>query len=166
MPYVNGFITRGWLPCNGQLLPVSQFSALYSLLGVTYGGSGNTSFALPNLNGRAAMGPGANYPQGAAVGTENVTLSGPQMPAHTHALTGSVAVNNTPGSTTSASPQGNYFGQEGAAAFGSPSGSGNMGTMLSGVTQAVGGNQPHENRMPYLALGYFIAIQGEYPQRQ
>lgn len=165
MPYGNNFVTQGWAPCSGQTLLIKQFPALYALLRLTYGGNGTTTFMLPNLNGRAVMGPSGSYPPGSAVGTESVTLLQAQLPAHTHSLTGGIGVNDQLGQATATSPQGAYFAAESAEAYGSPPSVGTTAPLLSGTTQVAGGGQPHDNRMPYLVLGYFIALQGIYPQQ-
>ena len=171
MPY--SFAPRGWLPCQGQLMSIAQNTALFSLLGTQYGGDGRTTFALPDLRGRAVVGKGqgpglSDYPQGIQIGTETVTLQSTQLPAHIHALgTVTVPVNNgAPGVT---SPAGAFFAKvNGSSAFGAGTGNGPMAAnMLTGTTSQVGGNTAHENRMPYLALGYCIATQGAvFPQRQ
>jgi len=170
MPYGSNFVTRGWLPCQGQILSIQQYTALFALLGVQYGGNGSQTFALPNLNGRAIVGAGqggglSSYPQGTQVGTETVTLNSAQLPAHTHGLgTATVAAG---GNATAPTPAGNYFG---VVSSGDSFGSGSTGTMaagmVSGATTSIGSNQAHDNRPPYLALGYFIATQGVFPQRQ
>lgn len=168
MPYVNNFITRGWAPCQGQLLSISQNTALFSLLGIQYGGDGRTTFGLPDLRGRAIVGMGqgpglSSYPQGALAGTESVTLTSAQLPAHTHSLSGSVPVSTDAG--TQSAPTSGYFAREGSEAYGPTANNGNMAPMLSGTTQPVGSSQAHDNHMPYLGVGYFIALQGVFPQR-
>ncbi|GAB2866373.1 phage tail protein [Hymenobacter ruber] len=173
MPYggsSSNFTTNGWAPCSGQLLAIRQYTALFSLLGTTFGGNGTTTFGLPDLRGRAIVGMGqgpglSSYPQGTQVGTETVTLDQTQMPAHTHTLgTATVAVG---GSATAASPAGGYFGAvSGGDAFGSGSTGTMAANMVNGPTTVIGGSQPHDNHQPYLALGYFIALQGIFPPRQ
>lgn len=172
MPYggTGTYIPNGWAQCNGQLLQIRQYTALFALLGTTYGGDGRTTFAVPNLNGRTPIGMGqgpglSSYPMGATSGTESVTLQSTQLPAHTHALgTATVPVG---GASTAASPAGAYLGTVSPAAYGQGTANGPMAAgTISGPTTAVGGNQPHENRQPYLALNYYIALQGVFPQRQ
>ena len=175
MPYGGSggnYIPRGWALCSGQLLSIAQNSALYALLGTQYGGDGRTTFALPNLNGRVAVGAGqgaglSRYTQGATAGVENVTLQLTEMPAHTHDLGNPLLpVNSAAAGVTS--PAGAFFSKEpNSGAFGAGTGICPMAAgMLSGTTSLTGGSQPHENLMPYLVLNYYIATQGEFPQRQ
>lgn len=162
MPYGTNFVTRGWAACNGQLLAVNQNTALFSLLGNTYGGNGTSNFGLPNLNGRAIVGSGTTYPPGTVQGAESVTLNGNQVAPHAHSLSATVAVSSAEGGQNTA--QGGYFAANAKEQYGEGA-SGQTANVLSGPTAPVGGNQPHENRMPFLALGYFIALQGVFPQR-
>ncbi len=174
MPYGGNFVTRGWAACNGQLLNIAQNQALFALLGTRYGGNGQTTFAVPNLNGRAAIGQGqgaglSNYTQGAATGTETVTLLPTQLPAHTHDL-GAVTVPVSNAAAGANAPTGGVFAKvSGGNAFGAGTGNGPMAAgLLSGNAGAApsGGGTAHPNLMPYLVLNYFIATQGEFPQRQ
>jgi microcystin-dependent protein len=165
------FTTRGWAACDGRLIAISQNTALFALLGTQYGGDGRTTFALPDLRGRAIVGAGqgpglSSYPQGTRIGTETVTLNSTQLPAHTHALgTPTVAVSGA--TATASSPAGGFFTKVSPETFGTGTGNGPMAAnMVNGPTTAVGGSQAHENRMPYLTLSYFIAVQGVFPQRQ
>ncbi|GAB3829256.1 phage tail protein [Hymenobacter jeollabukensis] len=169
MPY--SFTTRGWLPCDGRLLPIQSNTALFSLLGTRYGGNGQTTFALPDLRGRAVVGMGQGaglspYIQGEVTGTENVTLKPLELAMHSHSVTASVPANSARG--TASSPQSDFYAATAPQAeqYGTAPNNGNMANLLSGTTAAVGGNQPHENRMPFLALAYFIAAQGVFPPRQ
>lgn len=163
------FAPKGWMYCQGQLLSVTQNQALFALLGTTFGGNGQTTFALPDLRGRVIVGQGqltggSNYMPGQVGGTENVTLVQAQIPAHTHTFSGTVqagsdAFNNT--------PAGAYPGDSGDPQYasGTANGSLNQATLAGGVLSPVGG-QPHENRMPTLVLNYAIAVQGYFPSRQ
>ncbi|GAB3881894.1 phage tail protein [Spirosoma agri] len=169
--FAGNFPIKGWAFCNGQLLSISQNSALYSLLGNTYGGDGVSTFALPDLRGRTAVGFGSgpglqNYNLGEAGGTESVTLTNNQLPVHTHSL------NATTNSGTQVSPSGVLL----AAATGADEGgtsvtvstyaNGSPNTSLSpNSIGGAGGNQPHENRQPYLGLNYIICTEGLYPPR-
>jgi microcystin-dependent protein len=156
------FAPKGWAFCNGQLLPIAQNTALFSLLGTTYGGDGRTNFALPNLQGNAPLhvgsgqGPGLNSRVlGEAGGEDKHTLTVPEMPAHTHAFKrddSAVATTGTPSTTTAL---GKPFALK---TYGPPNNLVPMGTQA-------GGNQPHENRQPYLALNFIIALQGIFPAR-
>jgi microcystin-dependent protein len=150
------FAPRGWMFCQGQLLPINNNQALFALLGTTYGGDGTSTFALPDLRGRAAVGQGqgpgmVNVAIGDVMGTETVTLSTNQIPAHTHTTQGSA------GAQTTNRPTGAYQA------------AGNSYSTAHDVTMAAsdptGGNQPHENRPPSLGLSYVIAVQGIFPSR-
>ncbi|PPC88967.1 MAG: phage tail protein [Methylobacter sp.] len=156
------FAPKGWLPCNGQLLTIAQNTALFSILGTTYGGDGRTNFALPNLNGNVAMGAG----QGAGLtprvigetgGVESVTLLESQIPAHTHPANCNNANGNQYG------PAGHFWAQD--AAGGHDYSDTATGQMASGTIQPAGGNQAHTNLQPYLVLNYCIATQGIFPPR-
>lgn len=152
------FAPRGWALCNGQLLPISQNTALFSILGTTFGGNGTTTFALPNLLDRAPMGVGAGpglTPRelGEAGGSATHTLGLIEMPAHTHAqaVHTSTATTGTPAANVSPA-------QTASAAYGAASN-------LVAMNDAVGGNQPHNNAQPYLGIYFAIAMQGIFPQR-
>ncbi len=160
------FAPVGWASCNGQLLSISQNSALFSLLGTTYGGDGVNTFALPNLQSRfpVGMGQGAglsSYQQGQAGGHESVTITTNTLPAHTHATTVAVGISQTNASTDEA--QGNVLA--GATTY-APASSSN-GTLggVSATIGATGGSQPLPVLNPYLAMNYIIATQGVYPSR-
>jgi len=157
------FVPRGWAACDGQLLPLSQNTALFSLLGTTYGGDGRSTFALPDLRGRAAMhhgqGPGLSaYDLGQRGGEENVTLLESQMPPHTHGLRAVAA----PG--TVLSPAGAAFARAPGTASLYGAASGISGAMAA-ATVNPGGGTPHNNMQPYLALHFIIALQGVFPPR-
>jgi microcystin-dependent protein len=154
------FPPRGWALCNGQLLSIAQYTALFSLLGTNYGGNGQTTFALPNLQGRMPMhfgqGPGLSPRSiGEVSGQENVTLLSTEMPTHTHALGAATTPGTTdaPAGAVPARPA-SSIPQYAAAADG-----------VMAPTQAAGGNQPHNNMPPYLALNFSIALEGIYPSR-
>lgn len=157
------FEPRGWAYCNGQLLPIAQNTALFSLIGTFYGGDGRTTFALPDLRGRVPIhfgqGPGlSSYFVGEAAGSESTTLSINNMPAHNHTLN---AVSE-PGDTSA--PSGAFLGNTGALdkeykASGTPV---QMNPAAIGVN---GGSQPFSIVQPYLTLNYCIAVQGIYPSR-
>jgi microcystin-dependent protein len=158
------FAPRGWAFCNGQILPLSQNTALFSLLGTTYGGDGKSTFALPNMQGNVPMhwGNGAGLTQrfiGEQSGSPTVTLLASEVPVHTH---GVLAVpGNLPANTNK--PAGNAFGK---AAQGKPYGPAASLTALSSqAISIVGGNQPHTNMQPYLTMSFCIALQGVFPPR-
>ena len=171
MPY--SFAPRGWALCQGQLLPIQQNTALFALLGTQYGGNGTTTFALPDLRGRAVVGQGqgpglTNYAQGQMAGAESVTLLSAQIPAHVHSLAS--ATNTVPASSNlgaANTPAGGYFAKNAAEQYGQAvNAAGNMAPTLKGNSGIAGGGQAHENRQPFLALNYCIATQGVFPQRQ
>lgn len=157
------FAPHGWAFCNGQLLPLSQNTALFSLLGTTYGGNGQSTFALPDMQGNAPMHPGQGpglslHDLGETGGSEVVTLLESEIPSHSHTL---LAANDFGDVNV---PTGNALGRStGAAVYGA---SGPPLVSLNASTVApAGGDQPHNNRQPYLALNFCIALQGVYPPR-
>ncbi|GAA0717410.1 phage tail protein [Dokdonella soli] len=155
------FPPKGWAFCAGQIYPISQNTALFSLLGTTYGGNGTSNFALPNLQGCAAMHPGQGlglslHNLGETGGSETVTLLQSEMPAHTH------TVSAQDGDGAVADPTNNFIGNSAGLAF--LNGLANTSTHPMS-TSVAGGNQPHNNMMPYLTLNYCIAMQGVYPSR-
>jgi len=157
------FPPKGWAFCDGQILAISQNTALFSLLGTTYGGDGKSNFALPNLQGSAPMSPGQGpglslHDLGETGGSDTVTLLQSELPQHGHTLQGiAPAANRT-------SPVGNAFAR---ASAGSPYGTATS-PLVALSDQAVapsGGGQPHNNMQPYLTLNFCIALQGVYPPR-
>ncbi len=161
VPY--NFAPLGWAFCHGQLLAISQNTALFSLLGTTYGGNGQTTFALPDLRGRAVVhtgqGPGLSpYDLGEMSGVENVTLTTSEMPAHSHAMQVSDQA------ATLATVSGNYPGV-GTGSVGNVYGTAPNGSMPANAVSPTGGAIPHNNRQPYLTMNYIIALQGIFPQR-
>jgi len=171
--FAGNFVPRGWAFCNGQTLSISQYSALFALLGTTYGGNGTTTFLLPNLQSRlpATQGQGqglSNYFLGQAAGTTTVTLITQNMPAHTHMLNATTAMANTVtigASTLPAQPN----GPEGSPHFYAAPMSGQPApspqAMAAGACGPAGGNQPHNNMMPSLCITFIIALQGIFPSR-
>lgn len=150
-----GFAPRSWAQCNGQLLPISQNQALFSLLGTMYGGDGRTTFALPDLRGRVALGVGAGYTQGERAGEEMHTLSVSELPTHTHEANASSAP------PSSANPAGAAWANTGANSYAASADA----QMAGNAVAPTGGGQPHENRSPYLTLNFCIAVQGIFPSR-
>jgi microcystin-dependent protein len=150
------FPPRGWAECAGQMLPVNQYQALFSLLGTFYGGDGRTNFALPDLRGRSALGEGSGYVIGSRAGEERHTLSTNEMPRHTHAWRGSsvAATVSTPAARLLAASPGNVYAPAPANVTLSP----------RTISQA-GGSQPHENMQPYLVVTFCIALVGIFPSR-
>ena len=160
------FAPRGWATCDGQLLPISQNTALFSLLGTTYGGNGQSNFALPNLQGSAAMfngqGPGLSlYDLGQQGGGDSVTLISTEIPAHNHTLAAKPAggqadpIGRLYGSAGTQLPPPNFYSN----AIGSAQ------TMNAQALAITGGGVPHNNLMPYLVLTFCIAMQGIFPPR-
>jgi microcystin-dependent protein len=148
------FPPKGWAFCNGQLLPINQNQALFSLLGTTYGGNGTTNFALPNLQGSTPIYTGNGFTLGQVGGEVNHTLTVAEMPAHTHLLTASSAPADQ--SVTA----GTVWAKAPAAYDTSP------GTAMSQAEiPNAGGSQPHNNMQPYLVLNFSIALQGIFPSR-
>lgn len=157
------FAPTGWALCNGQLLPISQNTALFSLLGTTYGGDGKSTFALPNLQGSTAMfwgqGPGlSSYDQGEAGGVEFVTLIESEMPAHTHVLRAGI----DPADVQAPAPDRALTRSSGGFAYGT--GAPNV-TMAPQALSVAGSGLPHNNMMPYLTVNFCIALQGIFPPR-
>lgn len=160
------FAPKGWAMCDGQLLPISQNTALFSLLGTMYGGDGKSTFALPDLQGmsplHAGQGPGLSlYDIGQTGGSQTVTLLISEMPSHTHTVAGKTGAGNTadPSNMVWANPAGrpvpNSF----------VNGNSGLVAMSPSALSVAGGSQPHNNMMPYLGLNFCIALQGIYPPR-
>jgi microcystin-dependent protein len=149
------FAPRGWALCNGQLLPINQNQALFSLLGTTYGGDGRVNFGLPNLQGRVPIHWGAGFVIGQSAGQYVHTLLQSEMPAHTH-----TAFAN-PSTGTQVAPIGNVWAGAASATYAA---SGNTAMSPQALTTA-GGSQPHENTPPYLTLAFIIALQGIFPSQ-
>ena len=164
--FAGNFPPSGWAFCNGQLLPISQNTALFSLLGTNYGGDGRSNFGLPNLQGAfpvhagASAGPGLSQRlTGQAGGAETVTLTTAQLPAHGHTMeAANGATTGTPDSTVSLAPTSN-----GSALYRAPDGT-YLNTAPTDLA-ASGGGIPHNNLPPYLALSFIIALQGVFPPR-
>ena len=153
------FPPKGYALCNGQLLPINQNQALFALLGTTYGGDGVTTFALPNLQGRAPVHFSATHPLGESAGTETVTLNRAQMPQHAHTLSASAT------SASSTAPGNNVVAKKarfGAEVFGPAN---NPVPMARSALLPKGSTQPHNNMQPYLTLSFVIALQGIFPSR-
>ncbi|MFL6335783.1 MAG: phage tail protein [Pyrinomonadaceae bacterium] len=155
------FAPTGWAFCDGQLLPLSQNTALFSLLGTTYGGDGKSTFALPDLQGSVPVQPGQGqglslYDLGQQSGTESVTLLQSEMPIHTHTFSASEEVVNE------ISAANNFFGA-GETRYTAPA---NMTPLAPQALAIAGGSLPHNNMMPYLAVNFCIALQGVFPPRQ
>jgi microcystin-dependent protein len=155
--FAGNFGPSGWMLCDGSILPISEYETLFTLIGTTYGGDGQTTFAIPDLRGRLPVHQSSNYPLGVAAGSESVTINPFTTPAHNHNL---MAVNsaanspnpgnNTLGLSTQVSM---FFGDQPTQA------------MNTGSVTSVGGNQPHDNTMPFLCLNYIISLYGIWPSQ-
>jgi microcystin-dependent protein len=159
------FAPKGWAFCDGQILPLSQNTALFSLLGTTYGGDGKSNFALPNMQGNAPMHPGQGpglslHDLGETGGSDTVTLLESEIPSHSHNMMASAinALNTAPG------PAQALGKSAGIAAYCTVTNS-NVTPMNDNVIAPAGGDQPHNNLQPYLTLNFCIALQGVYPPR-
>lgn len=155
------FAPRNYAFCNGSLLAISQNDVLFALIGTTYGGDGQSTFALPDLRGRAPihqgnLAGGATYVMGQSIGAESVTLTASQMPAHTHSL----GANSGPGN--GAGPSGAVWARSSATQNYAAAGSTPMNAAAVALS---GGNQPHENMQPFLAINFIIALFGIFPSR-
>ncbi len=153
------FAPKGWALCNGQILPINQNQALFSLLGTTYGGNGQTTFALPDLRGRTPLHSSTSVALGQMTGQEGVTLTSGQMPAHNHMLNGTSDLANAsvPGGALPAAK-----GRGGITRYAPAGGNTVMGTSSLAST---GNTQPHPNMQPYAVLSWAIALVGIFPSR-
>jgi microcystin-dependent protein len=150
------FAPQGWVPCDGRLLSISDNEPLFALLGTTYGGDGQSNFGVPDLRGRAPIHRSSVYPLGVRGGTETVTLTVPEMAAHTH------LPNVKAGNGSSSTPAGSHWAGNndfGCYAHTAPNASFNPGAI-----GPAGGNQPHDNMMPFTTVSFIIATAGIYPQ--
>ncbi|MBR0775294.1 phage tail protein [Bradyrhizobium diazoefficiens] len=150
------FAPKGWAFCNGQLLPINQNQALFSLLGTTYGGDGRQTFALPDLRGRTPIHAGAGFTQGEVGGQEAVTITISQLPTHIHPM------NGISQDGTVQIPTGAFLAAAGAQPY---HGATNLVAMDPASISSVGGSQPHENRQPFLVINFVIALQGVFPSQ-
>ena len=158
--FAGTFAPAGWAFCNGQQLPISENDALFTLIGTTYGGDGQETFNLPNLQSRVPIhfgnGPdGVNYPLAQAAGTESVTLTTQQIPVHTHAMLATTATGNLSGpanNTLSDSPNIKLYTAQVPSQ-----------TMNANSITPVGGSQPHENCQPFLCINFIISLFGVFP---
>jgi microcystin-dependent protein len=155
LPVAFNYPPHGWALCDGQVLPINQNQALFSLLGTTYGGNGQTTFALPNLRGRISIhdGQGPGLPPhslGEQAGAETVTLTANELPSHTHGVQGATAASST-------SPAGTVFATGGA--YGAPTAT----PMHASTIQAAGGGQAHDNMPPFLVIAWCICLVGIFP---
>jgi microcystin-dependent protein len=158
------FAPKGWAWCDGQLLPLSQNTALFSLLGTTYGGDGKSNFALPDIQGRSVMHPGQGpglslHDLGETGGSETVTLLESEIPVHTHTLRATNTTGDNP------LPGGNILARPGSTMIYQQNSSANLVAMAPEALAPAGGDQPHNNLQPYLTFYFNIALQGVFPPR-
>ena len=186
--FAGNFAPRYWAYCDGRLISISSNTAFFSILGTTYGGNGSTTFAVPDLRGRVAVGTGAGpglstVQLGQMSGTETVTLLSTQIPAHTHTAiagtggSGTATLNAVTANGNTQSPSGNYLAASRTASVASYIASGTTAAMnagsitLSNITAGAptigitGGSQPHSNMQPYLGMNYVICMMGIFPSR-
>lgn len=157
------FAPKGWAQCNGQLLPINQNQALFSLLGTTFGGDGRVDFALPDFRGRIPIHVGGGWLLGQKAGEEFHTLVMNEMVAHNHFVSASTAAGNSKFIQQAAPVASqNILANSGVSIYGPPS---KLSSLEPSSTTNVGGNQPHENRQPYLVLNFIIALQGIFPSQ-
>jgi microcystin-dependent protein len=167
------FAPIGWMPCNGSLLPIAQYDALFALIGTTYGGDGQTTFAIPDLRGRVVVhqGQGAglpNYIIGQKSGQPTASLLQGNMPAHAHQITGTVAQAASAAAGTTDAPGGNIPAGSATGENYAPvsAANGSMAPIqITGTLQPAGGGQPFGNMPPFLAFNYCIAVEGIFPSQ-
>ena len=153
--FAGNFQPNGWYFCEGQLLPISEFETLFQLIGTTYGGDGESTFALPDLRGRIPLHQGNGFVPAETGGAEEITLTVQQVPAHSHPALGDEHAG------TSASPAGHVWANSAATmAYSSVD---TAGLMAPGTIQSVGGSQPHTNFQPYLCVDFIISLFGIFP---
>jgi microcystin-dependent protein len=155
--FAGNYAIAGWAFCNGQLLPISENETLFTLIGTTYGGDGQSTFALPNLQGRIPLHQGNGFILAETGGVESVTLTTQQMPAHSHAFLGSTDVSTNPAPTDSVvatTATFDWFVDEAPTSLMNPN-----------SLSAVGGNQPHNNFQPYTCINYIISLFGVFPNQ-
>ena len=158
--FAGSFAPAGWAFCDGQPLPISENEVLFQLIGTTYGGDGEETFNLPNLQGRLPVHVGSGFPLGQAGGTEQVTLSVQQLPAHSHALLASIATG------TAASPLGSLLAASGSSnVYRTGPAPGGTAVLSGQAVGAAGGSQPHSNMQPYLCVDFIISLFGVFPSQ-
>ncbi len=155
--FAGNFAPAGWMFCDGQLLPISENETLFNLIGTTYGGDGQTTFALPDLRGRIPIHQGNGFTLAETVGAEEVTLTVAHIPNHTH----SFAANDSSGGATS--PSGTVLARNAAVDAYSNDTSGGLSALNPGAVSPTGGSQPHSNMAPFLCLSFIISLFGIFP---
>jgi microcystin-dependent protein len=155
--FAGNFAPAGWAFCDGRLLPIEDFTGLYTLIGTTYGGDGQSTFAVPDLRSKIPVHVGSGFVLGQIAGTESVTLTSSQMPNHNHAVLAYGEAGNQ------LAPVGNRWASSSANLYSSTTSP--AGNMNPNALSFVGGNLPHDNIMPYLALNFIIALFGVFPSQ-
>ena len=158
--FAGNFAPSGWMFCSGQVLPISEFQTLFALIGTTYGGDGQSTFALPNMQGSIPVHQGTGFVPGQAGGTETVTLTPQQIPSHTHPIVASP----NPGHVSD--PTGAHIGADrdfAAFSAGSDAANGGFAAMNTQTLLNTGGSQPHNNVPPYLCVSFIISLFGIFP---
>jgi microcystin-dependent protein len=158
--FAGNFAPEGWALCDGAILAIAQYDALFNLIGTTYGGDGQNTFALPNLSGRVLVHQGSSYTIGQAGGLEAVTLTTAALPVHSHGVSGTAtsatAANPGPSVAMAATPTGESIYDGNTA---------NQISLASGAITTAGGNQSHQNLQPFIAISYIISLFGIYPSQ-
>jgi microcystin-dependent protein len=155
--FAGNFAPQGWMLCQGQTLPISEYETLFNLIGTTYGGDGQSTFNLPNLSSRVPFHQGSGYVLGQLGGQESVTLTVQQMPAHTHPM----PCNS--GNSNSTAPVGAFCGLTSSTAY--AAGSATNASLNPASVGYAGGSQPHDNMLPYLAFNFIISLFGIFPSQ-
>ena len=154
--FAGNFAPAGWFFCDGRLLPISEYETLFNLIGTTYGGDGQSTFALPDLRGRVPIHQGNGYTLAQTGGVEQVTLTTTQIPAHSHPALAVSTEGNQPG------PAGNVWSASALNAYSATTPDTGHAMSASAIS-SVGGSQPHENMMPFLAVSFIISLYGIFP---
>jgi microcystin-dependent protein len=155
--FAGNFAPAGWMFCEGQLLPISEYETLYNLIGTTYGGDGESTLALPDLRGRLPIHQGNGFVLAEAGGTEEITLTVQQIPTHSHPMLASSSIGNTP------NPQGSVLAESSVVSIYQ---SGNPASAMAAQSiSLVGGSQPHTNFQPYLCVDFIISLFGIFPSQ-
>jgi microcystin-dependent protein len=166
MIFGGNFAPLGWAFCNGALLPISGYEALFTLIGTTYGGDGQNTFALPDLQGRVPLHMGQNYVMGESAGVESVILNSQQLPSHNHSLlAANVGDANTPGPTTILANEGGADASKVSIYAPFDYTPANMTTLAPGSVAAAIGGQPHDNMQPFLVVNFIISLFGIFPSQ-
>jgi microcystin-dependent protein len=155
--FAGNFAPAGWMFCDGQLLPISEYETLFNLIGTTYGGDGQSTFALPDLRGRIPIHHGSGFTLAESGGVESITLTTSQIPAHNH----TVLASNSSGSGTS--PSGSVLARNASVDGYSTDTSGGLSPLNAGAILPTGGAQPHDNMAPFLCVSFIISLFGIFP---